>query len=230
MCGLSDSECDKFVDGEIIAAISDASNHTRAKNAVQLCWHPLDILVAFADVVLQPDPVAYIGDVGGVTYIRSFDVAFIQFVQLHVFSCTDGGGGKTDLVRAAHSTNERIDKIIVVSTCTDHREDELCGEVTPNYLMRASQAKNRIFHIEVARNYLLCVADDDLRRVCPRLDNKGVSANEFNEMIVSCLLPGICEPPTGFRPSFQRMYMCRRLLLTRQPRFLHLSRLHGRRR
>ena len=71
VCGLSDSECDKFVEGvgEIIAAISDAANHTRVQSMQFNSVGIIDILA------LESDPVAYIGDVGGVAYIRSFDIA-----------------------------------------------------------------------------------------------------------------------------------------------------------
>ena len=65
-----------------------------------------DILVAFGDAALQSDPVAY-----------------GQFVRQHG-QCTNGGDGKTDLVRALNDAALHFN-------IADHREHEICGEVAP---------------------------------------------------------------------------------------------------
>ena len=138
-----------------------------------------------------------------------------EFVWQHVY-CTDGGGGKTELVRTLNDAVLYCDKIIIVSACADHREDKLCSEVAPK-----PDAKCIDVYIFARRRPRTASStsrwrDDDPRRVCPGRDSKSVSADEF-EGIIECLLPCICEPPT-VSPTALPIDAP-----TLRPRFLHLS-------
>merc|ERR1712130_554945 len=124
------------------------------------------------------------------------------------------GNGKTDatkaLLYAANTFNlndERIDKIIIVSACMDRRKHKICNKVKRTLdakhidvyavnLIDGQRDLKNVITKETANNYLKCVTDNDSNRVCEGSNAKGISIEEFTEIIQTCLLPGICKPPT----------------------------------
>ena len=197
-CGLSHADCGELLEGvgEIVSKVADQSEKTRVQTMSFTENGPPEMLVSFTDDQLQSDPVKY-----------------VQFVRQYG-QCTLGGNGQTDLGRALKDAvlyfdddDSRIDKIIVVSACQD-TDSRLCHKVAPHLdakgvdlyavnLVRGSKASNAIKRVSTAQDYLLCAADDDPKRVCPGNNGKGIDAEEFTDIIHDCLLPGICEPPTG---------------------------------
>eukprot|EP01083_Nonionella_stella_P132388 402496_1 len=194
-CGLDQDDCDNLLEGvgEIISTVLDDTDATRVAVKEIISRGNAHSVVDFDDTELQEDP-----------------VAFVQYVRNNA-ECTDDGEGKTDTAKALSDaakafdlSDDRIDKIIVVSACKDTRMMKLCKradkldargiDVYAVNLIDASDAVNAITH-DVANTYLQCVTDDDADRVCAGECENGVSIEEFDD-ILQCLLPKICEPPT----------------------------------
>merc|ERR1711972_1227980 len=87
------------------------------------------------------------------------------------------------------------------------RVESICEDAAPKLedknidsyivnLIDASNAPNVIDRSD-AMSYLQCLADDDPHRVCQGNKKPGVTVIEFMKDILPCLLPKICEPPTG---------------------------------
>merc|ERR1712228_51884 len=123
--------------------------------------------------------------------------------------CRNGGNGKTDLYQALNDAmlyfdDDIMDKIIIVSGCMDYRDSHLCTETVQKLkkknidvyavnLIKASDANNVILSRKEAKEYLLCITDEDEERVCVYKDKEGVTVEEFGYIIDYCLLPQICD-------------------------------------
>ena len=131
-------------------------------------------------------------------------------------NCIENGNGNSDVFDGIISAsqqfieNDRNRKIIIINGCKDSDsnvfdfcQNEKISILDDNKidayiinLIHASNASNVILTKEDAKDYLYCVADDDINRVCSGKDAKGVTIQEFDNIIEYCLLPGICTPPT----------------------------------
>eukprot|EP01083_Nonionella_stella_P099656 280199_1 len=108
-CGLKQSDCDEFLEGvgEIISRILDYPSSRVQTLEFQTHGEP-EIIIDFDEILLQKRPLEY-----------------IQTVRQNG-ECTEGGKGMIDLKTAVdfaidqlNPNDDRIDKIVIVSTCMD---------------------------------------------------------------------------------------------------------------
>ena len=173
---------------------------------------------------------------GDPTIIVSFEdkpeqkdrIKYAQKVRHHG-QCMDGGNGNTDLKTALKvaknefdTTDDRIDRVIIVSACMDEEPKTICEHIAPIYdeagievwvvnLIRASDAENVIENQEWADDYLSCLVNYD-KRICTGQDKNGVNIHEFYTIIDDCLSPHICLPPSPEPtawPSYVYFYVFR---------------------
>eukprot|EP00486_Rosalina_sp_Unknown_P016086 CAMPEP_0201595166 /NCGR_PEP_ID=MMETSP0190_2-20130828/192255_1 /ASSEMBLY_ACC=CAM_ASM_000263 /TAXON_ID=37353 /ORGANISM="Rosalina sp." /LENGTH=2178 /DNA_ID=CAMNT_0048055055 /DNA_START=34 /DNA_END=6570 /DNA_ORIENTATION=- len=195
-CGLSEENCDKFLEGvtEIIGSVLDYP-HLRVQTMQFEEDGDPKTIVEFENESYQKDKTKY-----------------AQKVRKDG-ECTDGGDGNTDLktalLRAGRQfdlTDDRIDRVIIVSACMDEEPGTICGHIADGYdgagievwavnLMKASGADNVLSNQEWADDYLSCLVDDDDDRICTGDDKEGVNLDEFDRIIDKCLSPYICVPP-----------------------------------
>lgn len=194
-CGLSQQDCNTFLEGvtEIVGSVLDYPYLRVQTMQFEENCDPKTI-VDFNDDELQNDKTKY-----------------AQKVRQDG-ECTDGGNGKTDLkaalLRAGRQfdlTDDRIDRLIIVSACMDEEPREICQDIAARYdeagievwavnLIKASNADNVLSNKAWAQNYLSCIVKDD-DEICVGDDQNGVNTDEFDRIINKCLSPYICLPP-----------------------------------
>ncbi len=200
-CKMKGEDCDTFLDGigEIVSRIKDNNANDSRVAVVEFNNDLSNVLISFDDINLQSDRQLLIN------YIKQNG------------DCTQGNG-VTDILDGVLNAADlfedenRNKKIITVSGCkdTENNINGFCND--PNgkglildaegidvyvvNLIKVSDQTNKIGNTVTAEEYLLCLADNDENRVCIGDDSKGVSSDEFDVIIESCLLPQICLPPT----------------------------------
>ena len=195
-CGLSEGDCDIFLNGitEIVGSILDYP-YSRVQTMQFEEEGDPTIVVSFDDEPEQKDRTKY--------RQRVYDDG----------ECMHGGDGDTDLKTALKVaknefdiTDDRIDRVIIVSACMDEEPKAICEHIAPKYddagievwvvnLIRASDADNVIANQEWADDYLACLVNCE-GRICTGEDKHGVNIHEFHTIIDDCLSPYICLPPS----------------------------------
>ena len=191
-CALSQQDCNTFLEGvtQIIESVLDYP-YLRVQTMQFEQDNDPKTIVGFDNDELQRDKTKY-----------------AQKVRQDG-DCKNGGVGKTDLKAALlraktqfDLTDDRIDKVIIVSVCMDEDPDTICGHIASEYndadiqvwpvnLIKASNAGNAVSNKEWAQDYLSCLVKND-DEICIGDNQDGINIDEFGTIINKCLSPYIC--------------------------------------
>eukprot|EP01084_Bolivina_argentea_P249758 418256_1 len=206
-CGLETSDCRNMLEGigELVMEIlDDGSNATRVQTIQFNEDHTTDVIVSL-DSAYQQNRAMY------------FDFL------LNNGECEGGGGDQTGYLKPAimqsvaamDQTDNRLDKLIIVSACKDMAiigkrrllesgiqcdllRTQLNMRDIDTYVVNLVKAGGTVdsqMDQFDAREYLSCLTNSDVDRICVGESTEGVNNGEILDLSNNCLLPKVCDDP-----------------------------------